>query len=142
MPDVKDVEMHTAHRILHKALRCGKIEKAEACSHCGSDGRIVGHHENYADPLGVKWLCYSCHNRLHRLGLAGAAARVRAPNKRIPKTGRRKQTMPGVSRVINMPRDLHALIHKDAAAHYQTFSQWIRDAAVKTLRQRGALPKK
>jgi hypothetical protein len=48
----------------------------------------------------------------------------------------------GVNQGISMPRDLHALIHKDAAARYQTFSQWMRDAAVKLLKQRGLLGKK
>lgn len=55
---------------------------------------------------------------------------------------KRKAHLSDVSQGFTLPRGLHAAIHKDAAARYQTFTQWIRDAAVSQLKRRGALPKK
>jgi hypothetical protein len=39
----------------------------QACERCGSpvEYRVVGHHDNYSEPLNVRWLCYSCHGRYH-----------------------------------------------------------------------------
>ena len=54
----------------------------------------------------------------------------------------KKNKLAEVSSGFTLPRELHAAIHKDAAARFQTFSQWIRDAAVWQLKRRGALPKK
>lgn len=51
---------------LNKALTDGLIEKADACQECGATNvRLTGHHEDYNDLYGVRWLCYSCHKRIH-----------------------------------------------------------------------------
>ena len=55
---------------------------------------------------------------------------------------KRRARLSDISQGFCLPRDLHAAIHKDAAARYQTFSQWMRDAALAQLKRRGALPRK
>ncbi len=46
------------------ALKTGELTKQD-CETCGSSTNIHAHHENYAKPLEVKWLCRSCHGRYH-----------------------------------------------------------------------------
>jgi hypothetical protein len=37
----------------------------EPCRHCGAEETIM-HHDDYARPLDVVWLCRPCHRRHHR----------------------------------------------------------------------------
>ena len=37
----------------------------QACELCGVDEKIQMHHENYAKPLEVNWLCVVCHTERH-----------------------------------------------------------------------------
>lgn len=56
-----------ANVIVGNAVRDGKLEKQYFCSVCGIDNvRIHGHHDDYAKPLEVRWLCSICHNDWHR----------------------------------------------------------------------------
>ena len=49
----------------NNAKQAGKIKVATACSVCGDEGRLEGHHEDYSRPLDVIWLCRSCHLMRH-----------------------------------------------------------------------------
>lgn len=55
-----------ARNALGTALRWGNLAKAERCEGCGDNGPLHGHHEDYAKPLEVVWLCVPCHVRCHR----------------------------------------------------------------------------
>jgi len=55
-----------ANRALSNAIRDGVVVRPDACWHCGSTGRIEGHHVHYSFPLEVVWLCISCHRKVHR----------------------------------------------------------------------------
>ena len=65
-----------AHTILGNALRIGTVKKSDACSECGScsltHGHIHGHHDDYAFPLVVRWLCPQCHRKWHKENGPGA----------------------------------------------------------------------
>jgi ribosomal protein S27AE len=51
-----------ATRIYQSALRCGWLTAPAVCEECGSEGgSIHGHHDDYNNPLMVRWLCGSCH---------------------------------------------------------------------------------
>jgi len=54
-----------AEPALRKAIRAGKIKRKEACERCGKSEKTHGHHEDYAKPLDVIWLCPQCHVSAH-----------------------------------------------------------------------------
>lgn len=49
-------------------VKRGKMARPSVCDACKQAGRIEAHHEDYAKPLEVIWLCRPCHSLLHRLG--------------------------------------------------------------------------
>lgn len=62
-------EARRAHYLLNTAVAMGDIERPDACSACGFVGRwtrdIHAHHDDYAKPFDVRWLCSSCHKKHH-----------------------------------------------------------------------------
>jgi len=57
----------SASQIVGNAVRDGKLEKPEHCEKCRSKpNRLHGHHDDYAFPLAVRWLCPGCHNKWHK----------------------------------------------------------------------------
>ena len=64
-------ERYAAHNALNNALRDGRIKRGR-CAACGTSEDVHGHHEDYARPLDVTWLCASCH-RLYHAGVAAEA---------------------------------------------------------------------
>ena len=65
-------EATRAQRQARYAESTGKLTKGP-CVVCGSTRLVDGHHEDYAKPLEITWLCRSCHARLHRSRRAEAA---------------------------------------------------------------------
>lgn len=59
-----DKARDNARHALRYAVKRGKVVKPLTCSKCGSDYRIQGHHEDYAKPLEVIWLCEPCHRSI------------------------------------------------------------------------------
>ncbi len=58
-------EKSECHKLLHAAIRSGRMDKPSACQLCGSC-RPEAHHEDYSKPLEVTWLCAACHKARHR----------------------------------------------------------------------------
>jgi len=54
-----------AHQEVSAAVRDGRLIAPDACELCGSAKYLNAHHEDYARPLDVLWLCQSCHARVH-----------------------------------------------------------------------------
>jgi len=59
-------EKKEAHRLVSWALRRGNLVKPRACEECGREVRLDAHHEDYAKPWHVRWLCRRCHVRHHK----------------------------------------------------------------------------
>jgi len=58
----------SASIIVGNAVRDGKLIKPSVCSECSEDGkRIHGHHDDYAYPMTVRWLCSNCHCAWHKI---------------------------------------------------------------------------
>lgn len=64
-----------ANNIVNNNVRCGNLIKPDNCSECGKFSvRIHGHHDDYAFPLTVRWLCPQCHRDWHRVNGEGKNA--------------------------------------------------------------------
>ena len=49
---------------VYRAIKNGKLVPGP-CELCGSTRFVDGHHDDYAKPLDVRWLCRSCHKKEH-----------------------------------------------------------------------------
>lgn len=59
-----------ARKAMHYAVKVGRLVKPSRCSGCGrfvSRARLHGHHDDYAKPLDVRWLCAKCHGVTRRI---------------------------------------------------------------------------
>lgn len=59
-------EKKKAHTYVELALFFGHMSKPNNCSRCQISCNPQGHHEDYAKPLDVIWLCTKCHGFVHR----------------------------------------------------------------------------
>lgn len=69
-----EYEKVTARNAFHYAVHHGKVERPASCQKCGAEegaeegpASLDAHHEDYANPLDVVYLCRSCHRRRHAL---------------------------------------------------------------------------
>lgn len=60
-------EVHLAHDAVEQAIKSGVLVR-EPCEICGKE-RVDAHHDDYSEPLNVRWLCRGHHLKLHRGGL-------------------------------------------------------------------------
>lgn len=69
MPSVtrwgKTPEQEAAHVAVARAMKRGEIVVPDICAHCHDACTPVAHHDDYAKPLDVRFLCRSCHIRFH-----------------------------------------------------------------------------
>ena len=54
---------YKAHVIVNNAIRDKKLFK-EPCCECGKEDTHA-HHDDYAKPLNIRWLCPACHKKWH-----------------------------------------------------------------------------
>lgn len=72
MPNQIKLLANRAHHLVNEAIWKGFLVRT-ACERCGSDKQTShGHHEDYAKPLDVVWLCPRCHKALHNARRRGA----------------------------------------------------------------------
>lgn len=53
-----------SHNLVNNAIRAGRLNR-RPCEICGSVELIHAHHEDYNEPLVIRWLCASHHKQLH-----------------------------------------------------------------------------
>jgi hypothetical protein len=51
--------------LLRLAIKKGEISRPDRCQRCGKITKPQGHHDDYAKPFEVAWLCQSCHAKEH-----------------------------------------------------------------------------
>lgn len=61
-------EKAAAHDACKNALASGRLVRPDRCEDCGAICKPHGHHEDYAKPLDVVWLCRPCHSARHPRG--------------------------------------------------------------------------
>ena len=57
-------QKYKATGMVNNAIRGGRLFR-EPCSVCGSEDRVHAHHNDYAKPLNVRWLCAAHHRQWH-----------------------------------------------------------------------------
>ncbi|EJT01398.1 hypothetical protein RCCGE510_29136 (plasmid) [Rhizobium sp. CCGE 510] len=57
---------YDAHLAVQRAVKAGELEK-QTCEVCGVEA-VDAHHDQYDEPLRVRWLCRRHHTRLHHYG--------------------------------------------------------------------------
>jgi hypothetical protein len=57
-------EQRAAHVAVGNALSRGDLVKGP-CEVCGTTEKVQAHHDDYSEPLQVRWLCVMDHKRLH-----------------------------------------------------------------------------
>ena len=61
-----------AANIVNNAIRDGRLTKSRVCEECNKDNEIIhGHHDDYAYPMQVRWLCPKCHSDWHKKNGSG-----------------------------------------------------------------------
>lgn len=58
-----------AHTYVRLAIMTGQLSK-QPCEKCGAENAIA-HHDNYTDPINVRWLCQSHHRQYHAKDVNG-----------------------------------------------------------------------
>lgn len=56
---------YKAHNAINNAVRDGRLVKPKRCSTCRKVRTLQAHHDDYRQPLVVRWLCIECHNAEH-----------------------------------------------------------------------------
>lgn len=56
---------HRSHVSVANAIKRGVLTRPDCCANCGADTKIHAHHEDIGKPLGVTWLCSTCHGKRH-----------------------------------------------------------------------------
>lgn len=62
----RNAAKYSAHLAVQRGLTSGEITR-QPCEVCGNP-KTDAHHEDYAAPLQVRWLCRQHHTRLHSGG--------------------------------------------------------------------------
>lgn len=57
---------NNARKLLNGAVMKGDVVRISICERCGTRRSEQAHHEDYAKPLEVVWLCTLCHGLRHR----------------------------------------------------------------------------
>ena len=65
------IELHkkaqlAAYSKFRVAERRGDLTRPEQCEICGTETNVQAHHDDYGQPLDVRWLCMPCHTIRHR----------------------------------------------------------------------------
>lgn len=55
---------YKATNMVNNFIRDGKLFR-EPCCVCGSNEKVHAHHDDYAKPLNVRWLCAAHHRQWH-----------------------------------------------------------------------------
>lgn len=57
-------ERHAARRAVDSAIASGRLQ-SQPCERCNAS-KTQAHHDDYSEPLKVRWLCRPCHDAVHR----------------------------------------------------------------------------
>lgn len=111
-------EATRAHTRVNNAIRSGKLQK-RPCEKCGCV-KVHAHHDDYAQPLVVRWLCHDCHENLHHISAEHRAAR----REELRKRKRPRRAVPiavtdSAQAIRNKQRRDHAKLLRETGMEYR-----------------------
>jgi len=62
----RNPEKTLSRKLFHYYLKNETLVRNPKCEMCMMECRTEAHHEDYAYPLQVKWVCKPCHGKIHR----------------------------------------------------------------------------
>jgi hypothetical protein len=62
---VKNSWKAVVHQLVHRAKIAGRLSK-QPCEVCGTKRNVHAHHDDYSQPLKVRWMCNYHHTEHHR----------------------------------------------------------------------------
>tara|TARA_R110000850_G_scaffold28520_1_gene79668 strand:- start:78 stop:497 length:420 start_codon:yes stop_codon:yes gene_type:complete len=62
---IKYPNQYKSQNMVSNSIRDGKLFK-KPCEVCGSENNVHAHHDDYLEPLNVRWLCAAHHKQWHR----------------------------------------------------------------------------
>jgi hypothetical protein len=62
-------EKQEAWTIITNMIRSGELTRPDKCTYCNKTKFVEPHHDDYSKPREIRWLCLSCHRKIHRNGL-------------------------------------------------------------------------
>lgn len=62
---IRNKDKFAVRQAVSRALKNGKLTKADSCQICGFQESLQAHHQDYSQPLMVIWLCIPCHKKVH-----------------------------------------------------------------------------
>jgi transposase-like protein len=63
--ELNNPEKVRAKKAAKKAIEYGLIQRRNECEECQNQGKLHAHHDDYAKPLEVRFLCPQCHVNWH-----------------------------------------------------------------------------
>jgi len=66
----KNTVKRAAHILLGNAVKSGKVSPLP-CEECFNTHDLHAHHDDYAKPLDIRWLCAACHHQWHAINGQG-----------------------------------------------------------------------
>ena len=64
--EAERVARYHAWAAVRRAKKAGQLVPPERCEQCGQLRKLEAHHQNYLEPMAVRWLCLACHRAAHR----------------------------------------------------------------------------
>lgn len=135
-----------ARRKTLRAMASGQLQKGP-CEKCGRE-HVVAHHDDYAEPLKVRWLCDVHHSAWHHKHGPGAnrdTEIMKPPRIMTRKKKSRRGRPPGppenVRRrlvVLRLTDEEHTQIDAMATAAGESVAEWMRSVCLDTASMRVA----
>jgi hypothetical protein len=81
-------EKARARYLVQKAVKAGTLAR-RPCEVCGTTEKLHAHHDDYSNPLEVRWLCGSHHAKEHYKAIATLKEQRQEEEKRVWKLANR-----------------------------------------------------
>lgn len=94
------------HDEVRRAIEAGILVRPDRCSVCQRIRKTLAHHDDYAKPEDVRWLCYTCHAQWHRENGPGANGHLKKNYPKVPRAPKQPRENRATDRPVGRPKML------------------------------------